>query len=307
MVAVARALGVSPSTVSNAYNRPDQLSPALRDRVLQTAAGLGYAGPDPVARNLRKGRAGAVGLVFHDRLALAFDDPAAVQFLQGFTEITDNAGLAVVLVPDLPDSQGVAVRDAAVDGFVLYGLAVNDPLVPATVARRLPTVVVDAPLLDGVDFVGIDDAAAAELAVAHLVARGHRDIGVLSFPLPIDDSDSVAGRRVAGCRRVLEDVAVEECSGSTIEAGRAGTEALLARVDCTAVFAFSDRLALGARQAAPQVEVVGFDATAPGLTSVHQPLRDKGRAAGEHLLDALRGDRTPRRTLLPVRLVIADG
>ena len=44
-MAVARDLGVSPSTVSNAYNRPDQLSPALRERVLSTAAKLGYAGP----------------------------------------------------------------------------------------------------------------------------------------------------------------------------------------------------------------------------------------------------------------------
>ena len=91
LVAVARALGVSPSTVSNAYNRPDQLSAALRERVLHTASELGYAGPDPVARSLRSGRAAAVGVVFHDRLAHAFDDPAAVLFLQGFTAGTDDA------------------------------------------------------------------------------------------------------------------------------------------------------------------------------------------------------------------------
>ena len=94
LVAVARALGVSPSTVSNAYNRPDQLSAALRERVLSKAAELGYAGPHPLARGLRTGRAGAVGVVFHDRVAYAFDDPAAVLFLQGFTGATDAEGLA---------------------------------------------------------------------------------------------------------------------------------------------------------------------------------------------------------------------
>src|SRR5687768_7674088 len=90
LVSVARALGVSPSTVSNAYNRPDQLSPALRKRVLETAAELGYAGPDPVARSLRSGRAGAVGVVFYERLPYAFADPAAVLFLQGVSKVIDE-------------------------------------------------------------------------------------------------------------------------------------------------------------------------------------------------------------------------
>ncbi|WP_027482021.1 LacI family DNA-binding transcriptional regulator, partial [Deinococcus pimensis] len=55
---VAREVGVSPATVSNAYNRPDQLSPALRERILETARELGYSGPDPLARGLRRGRSG---------------------------------------------------------------------------------------------------------------------------------------------------------------------------------------------------------------------------------------------------------
>ena len=59
---VAAELGVSAKTVSNAYVRPDQLSPELRERVLATAARLGYAGPDPVAAGLRRGRVGAIGI-----------------------------------------------------------------------------------------------------------------------------------------------------------------------------------------------------------------------------------------------------
>ena len=53
MAALAAELGVSRTTVSNAYNRPDQLSPELRERVLDAARRLGYPGPDPVARSLR--------------------------------------------------------------------------------------------------------------------------------------------------------------------------------------------------------------------------------------------------------------
>ncbi len=60
---IADAVGVSRTTVSNAYNRPDQLAPELRDRILVTARELGYAGPDPAARRLRSGRRDAVGLL----------------------------------------------------------------------------------------------------------------------------------------------------------------------------------------------------------------------------------------------------
>ena len=322
-MAVARALGVSPSTVSNAYNRPDQLSAALRERVLRTASELGYAGPDPVARSLRTGVAAAVGVVFHDRLARAFDDPAAVLFLQGLTAGTDEQGLAVVLVPGLPDGEakGAAVRNAAVDGFVVHGLGPDDPLMVATLARRLPTVVVDAPVLAGVDFVGIDDRAAAESAMRHLLELGHRRIGLLSFPLGA--IDSVARRRLDGCRRALAgsglDAArldVEECSLSSTEAGRASAHALLERAGCTAVFAFSDPLALGAKLAAHErgsavpgdLSIVGFDGTAPAaeeLTSVHQPQRAKGRCAADRLVAALGADPPePRHELLPTRLVV---
>ncbi len=55
---VAAAAGVSRMTVSNAYNRPDQLSPATRERVLAVAEQLGYGGPDPAARSLRRGQVG---------------------------------------------------------------------------------------------------------------------------------------------------------------------------------------------------------------------------------------------------------
>ena len=62
-------------TVSNAYNRPDQLSPELRARVMEAAERLGYSGPDPVARTLSRGKTGSVGLVLDYPLTIAFNDP----------------------------------------------------------------------------------------------------------------------------------------------------------------------------------------------------------------------------------------
>src|ERR1700743_868784 len=83
LASLAAELGVSRTTVSNAYNRPDQLSPELRRRVLETARRLGSPGPDPVARSLRTRKAGAVGVLLTETLAYAFRDPAAVGLLEG--------------------------------------------------------------------------------------------------------------------------------------------------------------------------------------------------------------------------------
>ena len=81
LASLAAELGVSRTTVSNAYNRPDQLSAPLRERVLEAARRLGYPGPDPVARSLRTRRAGAVGLLLTEELSYAFRDPGATGFL----------------------------------------------------------------------------------------------------------------------------------------------------------------------------------------------------------------------------------
>ena len=93
---IADAVGVSRTTVSNAYNRPDQLAPELRDRILNAARELGYAGPDPAARRLRSGRRDAVGLLLTEGLSGAFTDPAAIILLQGIARATEDAGLAML-------------------------------------------------------------------------------------------------------------------------------------------------------------------------------------------------------------------
>jgi DNA-binding LacI/PurR family transcriptional regulator len=89
---LAAALGVSPATVSNAYNRPDQLSPQLRERILATAEEIGYPGPDAAGRTLRMGRAEAVGVLLTERLSYAFSDPFAIEFLTGLSEVVEEHG-----------------------------------------------------------------------------------------------------------------------------------------------------------------------------------------------------------------------
>src|SRR5918992_137811 len=81
---IADRLGVSRTTVSNAYGRPDQLNPALREKILAAAKELGYAGPDPAARALRRGATGVLGVLVGETLAYAFSDPGAILFFPGW-------------------------------------------------------------------------------------------------------------------------------------------------------------------------------------------------------------------------------
>jgi DNA-binding LacI/PurR family transcriptional regulator len=346
VVAVAHAAGVSASTVSNVYNRPHVVSRERRDRVLRAAAELGYGGPDPAARTLRSGRAGALGVVIRERLAHAFEDTATVRVLQGISDAADPHQLGLVIVPAYPEqgtTDGPAVRHAAVDGLILYSLAGDDPLIDAARRRQLPIVVIDSP--DGADapesgdfdFVGIDEQAAGEAAIRHLLELGHRRLGVLGLRLSARDhpgpadarrqaraTASVPKGRLAGAARAAaaagvtwEDVPVVQRRISSVEHGRTGAHALLdAAPATTALFALSDALALGARVAARErglsvpgdLSIVGFDDSASateGLTTIHQPLREKGRIATERLLRALAGDPPARRReLLPTRLVV---
>ena len=191
---VAEHLGVSRTTVSNAYNRPDQLSPTLRERVLSAARDLGYTGPDPVARSLRRGKAGSLGLVFDARLRYIFDDPAAVLFLSGVAAGCEEQGTGLALVPQLPEGAAELVRSALVDGYVMFCTPENDERLEAVRARGLPYVLVDfSPYVDG-PRVNIDDRGGARAVAQHLVDLGHRRFGLV---VPYEDgaTDAADGHR----------------------------------------------------------------------------------------------------------------
>ncbi|HYH13421.1 MAG TPA: LacI family DNA-binding transcriptional regulator [Thermomicrobiales bacterium] len=340
---IARQLGVTPTTVSNAFNRPDQLSPALRERILDTAMHMGYLGPDAAARSMRRGRLAAIGVLYADRLSNAFADPAFVLFLKGFALMAEGAGLGMTLIPGYPNEtrEPASVSSAVVDGFVVYSMADDDPFVATALARRLPIVTVDSPHLPKVPFVGIDDEGAARTAAEHLVRLGHRHVGVLSGELTLARRSGPAGpaeqraatfgvnrARLKGYAAALADagidwsaVPVEEVSDILEIEARNTTRRLLARDPRpTALLAMSDRIARAALEVAMELgmrvpedlSIVGFDddpeaarATTP-LTTVRQPHVDKGKAAARLLIDQLAGRTAEGSQSLPIQLVVRE-
>jgi DNA-binding LacI/PurR family transcriptional regulator len=337
LASLAAELGVSRTTVSNAYNRPDQLSPELRQRVLETARRLGYPGPDPVARSLRTRKAGAVGLLLTEQLSYAFRDPAGIGFLEGLAMACEEAGEGLLLVPASPENEDVAaVHRAGVDGFVVYSVPDDDPHLAAVLERPLPTVICDQPRLDGVDWVGIDDRAATARLAAHLVELGHRRIGVACMRLGRDRNDGIAAldrqlqahfhvqrARLRGLADSFGAAGVDWATVPVVERfdhsvawGQSAAAQLLdLDPEITALICTSDILALGALAEAERrglrvpddLTVTGFDgvpqALARGLTTVRQPVLEKGKAAGHLLLTPADPSRA-RTQLLDTELVI---
>jgi DNA-binding LacI/PurR family transcriptional regulator len=337
LAAVAARVGVSRTTVSNAYNRPDQLSAELRDRILAAAAELGYSGPDPAARSLRTGQADAVGLIFSERLGYAFRDPGAVEFLHGLGEACTERGRSLLMIPAGRQAQVETVLRAAVDGFVVSSVVADDPLLAAVLSRSQPAVIVDSPRgFAGVDFVGIDDRAAFASIAEHVFALGHRRVGVVAVrrgedvpaepvpsPLPDrlrvgDGQRPVRQLRLAGLADAMPaaGVLVTERPANSRDEGALGAAALLGSApELTAIMCTSDILALGVLDALAErgiaagagITVTGFDdvpaAGHAGLTTVRQPLEGKGRAAVESLLDD-RPRAVASTVILPTELVV---
>lgn len=338
---IADDVGVSRATVSNAYNRPDQLSPALRDRILEAARRLGYRGPDAAARMLRTGRMHSIGLLFTEDLKYVFTDPDTMLFMQGVAETSALAGSGLTLLPVPPgmDIERTAVRTAAADGHLVFSVTDEHPAVGALLTSGRPIVTVDEPDLgDRSSFVGIDDRLGGRLAAEHLIELGHRHVGVLLGRLrtvsaagPVDhDLEAtmtvrVARQRLAGYRDAWDaagldpaDLVLWAAGGNDPDTARTETERFLtAHPDLTGLLCFSDQLAIGASQAAQRLgrhvpddlSLVGFDdvpraaAWDPPLTTIRQPLIDKGRVAADLLLELIAG-RPPRRIELPIELVV---
>ncbi|WP_369135733.1 LacI family DNA-binding transcriptional regulator [Modestobacter sp. I12A-02662] len=326
LLTLARDLGVSRATVSNAYNRPDQLSPALRERILARAAELGFTGPDPMARGLRRGRVGAVGVLVDESLSYAFSDPTSVLFLDGLAREVQADGLGLLLHPARRDPAALqALADAAVDAWVVQSLPDGHPAVDVVASRGRPVVVVDQPALPGVPVVGIDDASGATTAVRHLTRLGHRRLAVLAMPLGCDrrqgraDAErqrtaeyAVMRRRLAGAAAAVAEAGLDWAGVPVVEvtanepdaAARAARELLAGPDRPTGVFASTDQLALGVVRAARalglavpgDLSVVGFDdspaarSAEPPLTTVAQPLRDRGQRVGVLVRAALQGE-----------------
>jgi len=318
---VAREAGVSPSTASVVFSGKAAVSEATRRRVQDAASALGYAGPDPLAASLRRGRSGIVGVVFEEHLGSAFLDPVKTLMMDGLADAVSplDAGLLLLRDAPRPAAGGPTLTSAPIDAAVLIGCSgmLRESL-DAVRARGIPVVVVEGDAGEGVPRIGLDNREAQRQAASHVRGLGHRRVATVTLPVrsrwaggwlaPGDEAGiaiDVTRDRLSGVRDVFPDAVAYAASGSSIDAGLVAGRALFADPGSrpTAVVAQSDLLAAGVIRAAEEaglrvpddVSVTGFDGISVDglapyeLTTLVQPATEKGHAAGEAVAAMLEG------------------
>ncbi|MEO3743916.1 LacI family DNA-binding transcriptional regulator [Plantactinospora sp. B5E13] len=310
---IAAQAEVSEATVSRVLNDRPGVAPETRQSVLTALDVLGYERP----ARLRKRSAGLVGLVVPE-----LENPIFPAFAQVIESGLAQAGYTSVLCTQTPggvteDEYVEMLLDRQVSGIVFVsGLHADTSADHARyrtlIARPLPVVLVNGYVPNiPAPFVSCDDREAGELAVAHLVALGHRRIGLITGParyVPVQRK--VAGYKAAMKRLLgLADEELDELAELSlfgVEGGEVAAARLLDR-GVTGLVCGSDLMALGAIRAARQrglsvpadLSVVGYDDsplmafTDPPLTTMRQPVTAMAVAAVRALVDEINGHAAP--------------
>ncbi|MGY3726911.1 MULTISPECIES: LacI family DNA-binding transcriptional regulator [Cobetia] len=319
---LAAELGVSTASVSNAFNRPDQLSPALRERILEEAKRLGYRGPDAKARSLRTGRSRIIAVVLAETLTYSLKDAVASELLSGIAEVLDAHGHTLLLLSGRQNASQVPGSFSIADGFIVYGLMASMTLVEELQSAGQKRIVAVDFDLGGHPAIHVDDEPACYNIAQHALQSPASRIGIVNLRLTetpcnglITDAHALlpAGRtitrsRLAGFHRALaeQDIPPDSVSMWNIEENTYEVCApVLAEIlDLPAserpdlLLCMSDRIALTAVTLAEQrgiripedLRITGFDGIeegqyrSPRLTTVHQDSTEKGRLAARMIL-----------------------
>ena len=329
---IAKVAGVSVASVSNVLNGVDKVSEETRERIIQVMLDLDYH-PNLVARSLSKRKSDMIGLLLpitdegpSSTSLLLRDNPFYGELLSGVEAKASEYGYDV-LIKGI--RSGESCRDwilkRNLDGAIFlgnYSEVLSEEM--QGLGKRL--VLVDC-YDEGTQIhstIGIDDENGGYLAARHLLENGHRNIALVASNVNLDGP---IRRRYLGFKKAMEEFGITQTDDLIVldelsfDGGYRIGKKLLKRNDITAVFAVGDVMAFGilkamyevGKQIPEDLSIVGFDNTKgceytkPALTSVDQPVYDRGRMAVEALVAAIQEENpTLTHKTLPVSLKIRN-
>ncbi len=328
---VAKKAGVSIAAVSFAFNNPEQISHETTEKILGVAKELGYA-PNAIARAMVSRNIGVIGILVPTSISTIFQNPFFAEFMNGVGSVCDKNSLSALFVSPYEGSLLKATQRAPVDGFIVLGLNENHSEIEPLRQRHVRFVITDGEA-QTVPQINIDDEQGAYEATDYLLTKGHRNIMILTFEKPDPSHKNgdifygVGGRRFNGVQRAFQDKNIHFDFNMMVQASTSiegGREAFLSAWKSgfhpSAVFAFSDAMGLGVLIAAKELgvhvphdfEVIGFDDISnaslsnPTLSTVHQPIYEKGAISANLLVNAISGNEKPEKILLPTKLVFRE-
>jgi len=302
---IAHKAGVSPITASRALRGSSLVARATRERILAVAAELGYA-PNLLARGLVQNRTATVGVVI-----LELANPFFAPMVSAIETVAAKRGFLVVVGESGRDQEGERryveqFQQLRIGGIIVTPATRDLTHLAAARAGGTPVVAM-ARRWEAGDYVTADNAEGGRLVGRHLLARGHRRIGLIS---PEEPENSAMQDRIHGFREVLASSGVSvpppwdiRTRQTLIEDGLEAADRLLLTDRPSAIFVTTDRTAMGVIhrllergvRVPEDVAVVGYDdipfsacARVP-LTTAAIPMRRIGELAAEILFDRLDG------------------
>jgi len=331
---VAHACGFAVSTVSIVLSEAplsQNVAVTTRELIRATAQQLGYY-PDAYARSLRRRRSQTIGVLAYD-----LSDPFCIPTVRGIQAGLQGASY-LPLVMDAQAKRGLfdgflqMILERRAEGVMVIASWIFEEtnLLHDIEKNHVPVMIVGRDLTArGISSVLVDNEAGGALGMSHLLQLGHRRIAVIRGPVELFDSEP----RWAGVQRAAAEAGVQldpelvyQLPGqvdptSGFEGGLDFSRQMLASGrQITAVLAFDDLTALGVVRGLTEAglripedcSVLGFDdvlpaaVATPGITTIHQPLKEMGLQAAEWMLEALEkgGAQAPRLRMWPPELVV---
>jgi LacI family transcriptional regulator/LacI family repressor for deo operon, udp, cdd, tsx, nupC, and nupG len=301
---IAKAAGVSHTTVSRALNGNPAISAETTTRIRNLAQQMGYT-PSAVAQSLLSQQTWTIGMVI-----TTIADPFVAQVVQGVEQVAQAADYSVFLTSSHNNPQQELAVVETLQRRRVDAIIVTSSRVGSLYSSQLDQIQVPIVLINNQEegeylrSVAVDDEQGAQLAVEHLIALGHRRIGYIGT----NNRPGSNRRRIAGYKAALRaagidfdpDFIINPTAQADLDRGQAGLS-LYHSLRATAIFCYNDLMAIGLLMACRQhgvvvpdhLSVVGFDDieaaqyVSPPLTTVSQPRLKLGQLAMKMTLDLL--------------------
>ncbi|WP_372663655.1 LacI family DNA-binding transcriptional regulator [Cohnella sp.] len=306
---VAKAAGVSTATVSKVINNTGRISEKTKEKINRIIEELNFR-PNVIASAMKGKSTYQIAFLIPD-----VSNPVYAEYLKQIEERGQELGYNIVMcsTDDQADKEARHInllKQRRIDGFIIASKFKNVALLKQLISEKFPVVLFahERPELS-VSSVTVDDYIGGYMAASHLLALGHRRVGVIA-------EESVSSKeRIRGYKSALSesDITVEDhlivISGPAVLDAEIAAVKLLDREDRpTAIFGCNDLLAIGVMQASrargiqvpEQLSVIGFDDTllcsivSPKLTSISQPLRELGKEVMDMMIRKIEQDEVPK-------------
>ncbi len=321
---IARAAGVSPSTVSRTFDPAEKhrISEKTRKRIERVAEKHRYL-PNRIARALSRGGSETIALVLPDSLHFSESEFYARVVMHAGAALSEShfdLKLHMLRPGETHESFAGLLQSLAVDGLLIAGVPTSERFAVSGIGTDNPVVMLNSYAEPSVSSVNVDNVHGGDLAAAHFIANGHTALGMLTGPKVSRDAiDRATGFRK---RMITEGLNVNEkwfvpCEYGVQEGFEAARRLLRRARRPTAVFCANDEIALGALRAVKgcgldcpdDISLIGFDNfsavrhTSPPIASIEHPIAEMADAAVDLLLKLIAGSVSVMQITFPVTLL----